>query len=301
MRCGLERMVACEYSNVMQSPATVRWLAALADFCPAFLRSHPILAGFSETAGVALHGSTSFGIDDAVSDLDLWLVLTPAELRRLDAISSTRFFEFELNAKPGHFSAVDAESFIQRVRQCDMPLISELRNACSIADPGDLVRPLIGSASLPMPQDVRRAFFQYHYVEFRGDDRAADHPLDRNDPVAVLQAHMAALAHALRAAMVLDGLPYPYSKWLYRQAVAAPTGQKLAAKVQELIDLVGSGALRDPAGSDSHPLSGKMKQIRLVLIESAQEAGIDQPWLKQWWLHIDAARAGILRVQWPCE
>jgi len=285
----------------MRSPATARWRAALAEFSPAFLRSHAVLAGFSETAGVVLYGSTAFGVDDAVSDLDLWLVLSAAELRQLDAVSSTRFFEFELNSKPGHFTAVDEESLTQRVRKCDMPLIAELRHASPIADPRDMVRPLIGSASLPMPQDVRRAFFQYHYIEFRSDDRAADHPLDRGDPVAVLQAHMAALAHALRAAMVLDGLPYPYSKWLYRDAVAAPTGAKMATNVQELIDLVGSGALRDPAGSDSHPLSAKMKQIRLVLIQCAQQAGIIEPWLQKWWLHIPAARAGIMSVQWPCE
>jgi hypothetical protein len=273
----------------------------LAEFSPAFLRAHAVLGSFSETAAIVLHGSTAFGVDDAVSDLDLWLILSATELHRLDAVSSTRFFEFQSNSKPGHFTAIDAESLAQRVRQCDMPLIAELKHACPIADPRNLARPLIGWASRPMPNDVRRAFFQYHYVEFRGDDRAADHPLDRGDPVAVLQAHVAALAHALRAAMVLDGLPYPYSKWLYRDAVAAPTGAKLATNVQELIDLVGSGALRGPAGSDSHPLSVKMKQIRLVLIQCAQEAGIDEPWLRQWWLHIPASRAGILRVQWPCE
>lgn len=284
----------------MESKLISKWTAALAEFVPRFVGAHPILGHFADNAAIVLHGSTARGIEDDVSDLDLWLIVSESELRRLDAASSTRFFEFQLENKPGHFDAISGESHTQRMRHCDLALIAELRSARVIRDPQGLGGKLIADASRPMPEAVRRPFFRYHYVEHRGDDRAADHPLDRSDPVAAITAQAAALGHALRAAMVLDGEPYPYFKWLYRCAAAAPTGRALAPKVQEWIDLLGRNALRDPTGSDGHPLARKMKEIRLALIDAARGAGIDEPWLNQWWLHIDAARAAIQTVQWPC-
>jgi hypothetical protein len=284
----------------MEKRVIARWKAALAEFAPGFIAANPILSPFAEKAAVVLYGSTCREIDDAVSDLDLWLIISAADLERLDAASPTRFFEFRAESKPGHITAVSAESLTEKVRHCNLTMIAELRNACAIQDPRGFAGRLIADASRPMPETVRRAFFQYHYVEFRGEDRAADHPLDRRDPVAAITAQTAAMSHALQAAMVLDGEPYPYSKWLYRCSAAMPTGRALAPKVEQWIDLLAQNALRDPTCSDTHPLALKMKDIRKVLIDAARAAGIDEPWLNQWWLHINAARACVLKVQWPC-
>jgi len=285
----------------MESSVIAKWTAALANFVPRFLDTHPVLGHFADNAAIVLHGSTACGIEDDFSDLDLWLIVSETELRRLDVASSTRFFEFQIENKPGHFGAVSAQTHAQRMRHCELSLIAELRSARVIHDPHGVASRLITDASRPMPDAVRRAYFQYHYVEHRSDDRAADHPLNRGDPVAAITAQAAALGHALRAAMVLDGEPYPYFKWLYRCASAAPTGRVLSPKVQEWIDLLGQNALRDSTGSNSHALARKMKEIRLALIDAARATGIDEPWLNQWWLHIDAARAGIQEVQWPCS
>jgi hypothetical protein len=284
----------------MGQQVMARWKTALLDFVAGFLRANPILEPFSDDAAVVLHGSTCYGIDDAVSDLDLWFILSASNLERLDAASPTRFFEFRLKDKPGHFTAVSGESFGERMRHCDLTLIAELRNADVVQDPHGIARQLIADALRTMPQAVRQAFFRYHYVEHRSDDRAADNPLVRGDPVAAISAQTAALGHALRSAMVLHGEPYPYSKWLYHRAFQTPTGRVLAPKVEQWIDLLSQNALRDLTGSDGHPLALKMKEIRQALIDAARGAGIDGPWLKEWWLHIDAARAGILKVEWPC-
>lgn len=113
------------------------------------------------------------------------------------------------------------------------------------------------------------------------------------------QAMTAALSHALRAAMVLDGVPYPYVKWLARAAFAAPTGRRLEPDVTRLLDLLARDALRAPGPEASHPLSHALKTIRGLLIEAAREGGIDEPWLQEWWLSIDRARRGIREVIWP--
>ena len=144
------------------------------------------------------------------------------------------------------------------------PLIFELRNACIIRESHGVAARLVEDALRPMPEAVRRAFFQYHYVEFRGDDRAADHPLDRGDPVAVLMAQTAALTHALQAAIVLHGEPYPYSKWLFHQAVQTPTGRVLPPLDGQWLDLLAlrSSVCGSAPPSDNHLLARKMKEIR---------------------------------------
>jgi hypothetical protein len=286
------------YDRAMES--TARWLAALAEFAPSFIESHAVLKTCAETSAAVLHGSICYGIDDELADLDVWLIMPETDLACLDQASPTRFFEFSLEGKPGHFTAVSADSFMERMRHCDLPLIAEMRAALPIREYHRTGAQLIEAARQPMPADVRRAFFQYHYVEHRSDDRAADHPLERGDPVAALAAQTLALTHALRAVMVLHGQPYPYSKWLYRFARQTPTGQALFDRVEQWIDLLGRGGLREPAGAQGHILAQKMKEIRVALIDAAKAAGIDEPWLREWWLHIDSSRAQILKVRWPC-
>ncbi len=48
-----------------------RWLPRLEVFLPEFLASQPALAPYTHEAAVALHGSTTTGVDDPWSDLDV--------------------------------------------------------------------------------------------------------------------------------------------------------------------------------------------------------------------------------------
>jgi hypothetical protein len=247
---------------------------------------------------VLLHGSTTRGIDDPYSDLDVWIFLPASRLPELDAAAGTRFFAFDLDGKPGHFTAEPAEEVAQRVRRCDFPLIVELRVAAILADPRGEAASLVRVARQPMREEVRRAWLRYHYVEMRGEHRAADNPIERGDAVAVLQALSQTLSHALRAAMVLDGEPYPYVKWLAHAAFQTPTGLLLASDVTEILDLLARDALRLPGPEKGHPLSGKLREIRLLLVDAARAQGIDEPWLNEWWLHMVQARDGIRAVEW---
>ena len=104
---------------------------------------------------------------------------------------------------------------------------------------------------------------------------------------AVLQALTSAISHAQRAAMVLDGEPYPYIKWLAKASSATPTGQRIAIDVEEIIDLIGTGALRLGGPESKHPLNRKLREVRRALIDAARSKGIDAPWLNHWYLHLD--------------
>src|SRR5688572_32000966 len=101
------------------------WAERLMTFLPQLPDCSNLLKG----ATLLLHGSTSRGIDDACSDLDVWL-LPPAEL-------PPKFVQFTLDGKAGHVTIESRCEFEARVRRCDFPLPYELRHALPMqADDG---------------------------------------------------------------------------------------------------------------------------------------------------------------------
>jgi len=282
---------------VLDSPAR-DLIERFRPFSARFLREHASLSGLLSQASVLLHGSTTLGIVDAFSDLDLWVLVPDSLAREFDRTSPTRFIEFRFDDRPGHYNLEPLELFHQRIDGCDFPLIAELRRSIVLHDQS-LGCAIVARANQLMPKDVRRAWFRYHYAEMRSEHRAADTPIDRGDAVAVLQAVTRTLVHAMQAAMVLDGEPYPYSKWLGRACAQTPTGSRIMPLVNDVIDLFGRGALRLPGPEAKHPINLKLREIRAALITAAKDAGIDEPWLKEWWLHIPQSRQVIHEVRWP--
>lgn len=278
----------------MSDAWTERLRAVLAE-----LAARPELVPLARTWSVLLHGSTTLGVEDPYSDLDLWALVESAALVELDRRSPTRFFAFELDGKKGHLNVEDAALFASRVRMCDMPLLAELRRAKVLEDASGVGAALTAAARRPMPEDVRSAWFRFHYVEMRGYHRTADNALARGDPIASLLAVTETAAHGLRAALVLDGVPYPYEKWLAFAALTCPTGRLARDAVERLLGVLEAGGLRGPASPSGADAQVPLAKLRTVLIEQARAAGVVGPWLEQWWLHLPAARAGVASVTWP--
>jgi hypothetical protein len=235
-----------------------------------------------------LHGSTTAGVDDEWSDLDVWL-LPPTE-------TPGKFIEFVCDGKKGHVNIESQRTFEDRVQRCDFALIYELRRSVLLQDDA-WGQQLIATASRPMSDAVREAWFAYHYIEMRSEHRACDNPINRGDAIALLLAVQPTLTHAMQAAMVLDGEPYPYSKWLPTAAAKTPTGAKVVPLIEEMIDLLGAGALRQAGPEGTHPINRKLKQIRQTLIDAARAGGLDAPWLSHWYLHLGLRRQ-IEHVTW---
>jgi len=274
------------------------WASRVSESLPEFLDAHPVLARFYRAASVVLYGSTTAGVDDEFSDLDVWLLMPDAEFALLDGLSETRFFEFAIDGKPGHITAYSAERFSQRVHQCEMDLIYHLRSAEVITDPAGVGGELIRTARTPMRREVSKAFFFYHYVEMRSEHRACDNPMERSDPAALLLTLPKVIAHSLRAALVLDAEPYPYDKWLHRVALRTPTGRSLGPSIELILDRLAAGDLRLRASEDEHPIGIELRSIRQLLIEAAHSRGIHAPWLAKWYLHMDEARGAIQDLRW---
>jgi hypothetical protein len=182
------------------------------DALPAILAAHPHVAGILDRSCLLLHGSTTIGMARATSDWDLWVLSDDATHAAFAAAHGTRFVEFTA-ARIGHFQVESIAEFGRRVAGCDMELISELRHGIVMADPAGVATDLLREARKPMSHAVRNAWFRYHYVEMRGEHKAVAGAVDQHDnPVAVMIGVGKVIEHALRAAMVIDGEPYRYSK-----------------------------------------------------------------------------------------
>jgi len=278
--------------------AAHHWVARLQEFAFDHLTRSPVLREALGGAAVLLHGSTTLGIDDDAADLDVWILTTPETLATFDASAPTRLIEFEIDARPGHFTLESKDDFAARIRACDLQLISELRPARIVYDPDEWAAGILRVARRPMNAQVRLAWFRHHYIEMRSEHRAAGDAVERGDALALLQSATAALTHALRAALVLDGEPYPCATWLARAAAATPTGAQVVALAEDVVDLLGTGALRAAGERRAHPLSLKLREVRRVLIDAARAAGIDGVWLDHWPMHLAESRAGVREVAW---
>ena len=241
------------------------------------------------------------GIDDEHSDLDLWLLLTASDLAELDAASETRFFEITVDGKPGHLNADSVEGVSERLCRCDMDLIYQLRNAEIMSDNTGDAEQLICLACKPMPRRVSEAFFFYHYVEMRGEHRPCDNAIERGDATALLLAMAKTMRHAMQATMVLHHLPYPYDKWLHQAAMATPTGRQVGSMVDRICDLLADDALRLRMPQNEHPINVELMAIRHALIESAEENGIRDEWLRRWWLYMNQAQDAIKGIRWDAD
>ena len=265
---------------------------------PTIASRHAALERLLPDAAIILHGSTTMGIDDAHADLDVWVIAPDRSVDAFNREATSRFIEFKTDGKPGHFNVERLSDLHRRIQQCYFPLVYELRHACVIADRVGLCSPIIEAAYRPMREEVRRSWFMHHYVEMRGEHRALDNPIERGDPTAVFLALSKTLEHAMRAAVVLDGEPYHYSKWLRHVASRTPTGAMVTAKVEQIMQLISQGALLQAGPERQHPLNVHLRDIRVILVDSARITEIDEPWLRDWWLFIDQARQIIANVQW---
>jgi hypothetical protein len=281
-----------------ESDVVQRWVAKLRPFVPEFVGQHAVLSKFAGRMAIALHGSTTMGIDDPFSDLDFWLLLPAGALAEFDALSPTRFISFQLDGKEGHFNATGADEFAEQVARCHMDTIYQLRLVVIFADDGGVARRLQVLARQPMPKAVGDAMFFWHYTEMRGEHRACDNPMQRVDPAALLLSLTKTIAHALQAAMVLDGQPYPYDKWLCQAARQTPTGALVAASVDKILALIGQGQLGFVGGEAQHPIGLELRVIRKTLIDAAHAGGINELYLEKWWLCMDQARDAFRNVRW---
>ncbi|MBL4575536.1 MAG: DUF4037 domain-containing protein [Opitutaceae bacterium] len=258
----------------------------------------PVLVALGDECPLIWHGSRARRITDEVADVDLWMVVDDDQLKMVEREAGTNFFVMKVKGVEGHVNLVTADHLVSAFSPVDMATLFELRNCQIVRDRDGFATELRNRSLAAMPDRIREAWFIHHYVRMRSEHRAADNPMFRGDAVAVLFGVSKTLEQALRAAMVLDGKPYPYHKWLHASAKLTPTGRIVAAMTDQAISLMGDGDLRRVGDERDNPLSLKLREIRAVLIEAAKAKGVDGPWPEKWWYHIDSSQRSILEEGW---
>ena len=274
------------------------WADRLRRFLPGFLGKHPILSEYGGRASTILYGSTTMGIDDASSDLDVWCLIPAEDLAALDARCPSHFFEFELDGKRGHITVHAMDTFSARLDRCHMDTVFHLRRCEVITAPSDAMAQLVREARTPMRRQVSHAFFFYHYVEMRGEHPACTNAIERRMPLPLLLTVPKMLAHALRATMVLEAQPYPSDKWLYHYAQRTRTGRLLAPSVEKILDHLSADHLRFSGPRSDHPIDCELHVIRRIMIDSARTHGYNEPWLTEWYHYMDHAREAVEGIRW---
>ncbi|MBX2818990.1 MAG: DUF4037 domain-containing protein [Rhodothermaceae bacterium] len=280
-------------------PNTQKWVAASKDFIPDFMKQHDVLMHFLERTTVILHGSTALNVDDPHSDLDYWLILDDEEEKRFQTLTNESFVPLRIHGKVGHINPLSLKEleacFSDRI---NMVLAYEVKNGIVIEDTKEVFESYRSLAQEPLTDDIQYAHFFRNYIEMRASHRSCDNPMERHDPFAMLYNVMDTLKFALQAAFVLDRMPYPYDKWIYAHAHLAETPRALLPGINNILAQVTSGfsALRGPEGDNK--ISQELRVIRGILIDKAQQNGIDALWLNKWWRYIDESKRAVQSVRW---
>jgi len=264
---------------------------------PARWLTHPCeaLARLSRVRPVIWYGSRARGVDDAAADVDLWMLVSEDEREAVRTAAGTLFFPLTVDGVTGHVTVKTTDELAAAFAgPCDLPMIFELRHAMLVQDEHAAAQGLLDRAKRPMPEAVRRAWFMHHYVEMRGEHRAADSPMRRGDAMAVLLAVARTLEQAMRASIVLGGEPYPYHKWLRTRLDDRP----IAATVDRVLACIEAGWTRRAGDENDNAITADLRAIRAVLVDGAKSNGVDEPWLDRWWYHIDAARRVVSDASW---
>ena len=89
---------------------TRQWIERVSKWAPTFGQAHPVLGRIAGLGDLILTGSTTLGVVDECSGLDLELVLSEDAVAQVDTASPTRYIECHLDGKPGSVIVVSANA-----------------------------------------------------------------------------------------------------------------------------------------------------------------------------------------------
>jgi hypothetical protein len=204
----------------------------------------PFWQDFWDRTSVAVVGSIGAGLGDEHSDLDVQILVSGADYRRLYElykeaweagvveVLNPRAFLFDefplmyLNGVDGHYQVMAYEPIADKVRSFDDVERWVYANSISILDAGGWLAAL-RDESEHYPADILNEKLSHHYYQCMNNFWPTKGPLERGqkEPVSILCAQ--GISHVLKFCILADGRPFPYDKWLYAVAVETRLGRLL--------------------------------------------------------------------------
>jgi hypothetical protein len=220
-----------------------------------------------ERGAVVVTGSSARGVVDEFADVDVHVYVAEAclgplyaeyrkaaEEDRIAVMNPAAFrygeFPFVLVAGVrGHYRVYGFEEAEAQLARYDDVAMWVHQHGLVLHDPAGRYAAMQGAASA-YPEEVWREKLRYHLLEAIEMAGAAGNPLRRNDLPAVTLTMTGCLAHALRLCCLLDRKPFPYDKWLYREALETRAGRELGPLLAEFFE-----ELRRPALTRQRPVN----------------------------------------------
>jgi hypothetical protein len=197
-----------------------------------------------EESAVAIVGSSLQALKDEFTDIDVLAFVPQAAYRALyedyrNAVKAGRievlnpnafqYDEFPLVVLPktkGHYQVHTFEEVENIVGQYDDIIMWIHRNSLVLHDPSGRYGNLQKEAQA-YPDQVWKKKVRFHYLEAYRAATSASNPLRRGDKKAVFLTMTDCLVHLLRLCCLLERRPFPYDKWLYREAIETAAGREL--------------------------------------------------------------------------
>jgi len=217
-------------------------------------------------SAVVVTGSSVRGTTDEFADIDVNVYVPEAsfdplyaeyrraaEEGRIEVMNPRAFrygeFPFVLVAGvPGHYRAHTFEELEGQIARYDDVAMWVHQGSAVLHDLSGRYA-AIQKAVAAYPEKVWRERIRFHLLEAIDAAGAAANPLRRNDLPAVTLTMTDCAAQALRLCCLLDRRPFPYDKWLYREALETRAGSELRPLFEELF-----AELRKPSLTREQPV-----------------------------------------------
>jgi len=195
-------------------------------------------------SALVIVGSSVQAIEDEFTDLDILAFVSQPSYRtlyegyrravqagRIEVLNPAAFHydEFPLVIIPlikGHYKVQNFEEVEDLVARYDDITMWVHGGSMVVHDPSGRYDNL-RKKSQTYPDQVWKEKIRFHYLKAYEAAISASNPLRRGDRRAVLLTMTDCVAHLLRLCCLLDRRPFPYDKWLYREAMETQAGGDL--------------------------------------------------------------------------
>ncbi len=270
-------------------------LREIGEYITLNILENPLMQNDGQDVSILLSGSTSLGVLDKKSDVDLLVV---CEDERYDVIcrryeeagaipkGSDFFVDLRLpSGKIGHYTLHKRSELTQGLSNEDMEWLWISHVAHIYHDPLQIMSLL--KTCCPLKSEFLNKLRKNTYIQLRTLAKGLDNPVVRGEPFPILFFAVELFKESLRCAITIEGYPYPYDKWLVPVASNMPIGKRVLESAGDFFVYLKDDASYAAMFQEDNNFVRMEKRIRKILLEEFRSRNIDEPWLIEWWKYVE--------------
>lgn len=255
---------------------------------------HPLMQHEHNNISILIGGSTSLGVADHQSDVDIFVFCEDIHYevihhRYEDAgiipTGSEFFVDFKLpSGKSGHYKLHRKTELTKGLNEGNMEWLWFSHVSYIVHDSLQIKK--LFDKHVPMQSDLLYTLRKNTYIQLRTFAKALDNPVVRGERFPIHFFAVDVYKAALRCAIVVDGYPYPYDKWLVRVAGQLPVGKRVLECADDFFENLKAEDSYRPMFQEDNSFVKMEKRMRKILLEEFRSRDLDEPWLVEWWKYV---------------